>query len=278
MPSRTETRTFDQIKRHYEREKKLANRLRQATQSERQQLYGEVYAELRRDLLGNLSLPNNDRASETERVTAQMSFLSRFLYQEAVFMELGASSCRTSIEVAKRVKKVYAIDVSFGEVNKCSLPKNLECRVFDGLHMPIPSGSIDIAYSHQVMEHVHPEDALEQLRSIYNVLAPGGKYICITPNRLNGPHDISQYFDQFATGFHLKEYTTTELAAVFRSVGFSKVSTYTGGRGYYAAIPEISFELLERALSAFPWRLRLALGRRVPLRPLLAIRMVGCKS
>ena len=193
-------------------------------------------------------------------------------------MELGASSCRTAMEVAKRVRKVYAVDVSFGEVNKSSLPKNLECRVFDGLHMPIQSGTVDIAYSHQVMEHVHPEDALEQLRSIYDVLAPSGKYICITPNRLNGPHDISQYFDQFATGFHLKEYTTTELAAVFRSVGFSKVSTYTGGRGHYAAIPEISFELLERALSAFPWRLRLALGRRVPLRPLLAIRMVGCKS
>jgi hypothetical protein len=31
------------------------------------------------------------------------------------------------------------------------------------------------------MEHLHPEDAFEQLRNIIRALAPGGRYVCITP-------------------------------------------------------------------------------------------------
>ena len=74
------------------------------------------------------------------------------------------------------------------------------------------------------MEHLHPDDAVDQLKNIYNALVNGGKYICITPNRLTGPHDISKYFDNVATGFHLKEYTVTELSGLFREVGFSDCS------------------------------------------------------
>ena len=42
-----------------------------------------------------------------------------------------------------------------------------------------------------------PEDAVEQLRHLHAALAPGGVYLCITPSRLTGPHDISYLFDRF---------------------------------------------------------------------------------
>jgi predicted SAM-dependent methyltransferase len=51
------------------------------------------------------------------------------------------------------------------------------------------------------MEHLHPDDAFEQLKQIYTALTPGGLYICTTPNRLTGPHDVSKYFDETAAGF-----------------------------------------------------------------------------
>jgi ubiquinone/menaquinone biosynthesis C-methylase UbiE len=41
--------------------------------------------------------------------------------------------------------------------------------------------SIDLAYSRSVMEHV--EDAEAAYREIFRVLAPGGRYIFLTPNR-----------------------------------------------------------------------------------------------
>ena len=82
------------------------------------------------------------------------------------------------------------------------------------------TNTINVVYSHQVIEHLHPDDAVTHLQEVYRVLSPGGAYICATPNRLNGPHDISKYFDREATGFHLKEYTTTELYGLFRQEGF----------------------------------------------------------
>jgi SAM-dependent methyltransferase len=277
MSSSTETRSFEQIKRHYELEKTLANRLRQATQSERQKLYGKVYSELRQEFSSDSSAAYNDEVFQAKRAASQIPFLRKFLYPEAVFLEIGSSSCRTAIKVAKLVRKVYALDVSFDGVDKFSLPGNLECIESDGLHIPVARESIDIAYSHQVMEHIHPDDALDQLRAIYSVLGPGSKYICITPNRLNGPHDESKNFDEIATGMHLKEYTITELIALFRDAGFSHVVPYTGARGCYFPVPKLCFKLLEAVLTAFPHRFRVALGCRFPLRPLLAIRIVGIK-
>ena len=278
MQSSTQKRTFEQIKSYYELEKKLAARLRQATQPERQKLYAEVYSEMRKELSSDLSAPYNDRALQAERAAAQMEFLRKFLYPEAVFLELGAGSCRTAIEVSKWVKRVYALDVSFGEVDKSSLPGNLECIESDGIHVQVPLESIDVAYSHQVMEHIHCEDALDQLRAIYAVLRPEGKYICVTPNRLNGPHDESKNFDEVATGLHLKEYTITELITIFRSVGFSEVIPYTGARGRYLPVPPFVLKWLEAAFIALPRKLRVALGGRLPFRPLLAIRIVSKKG
>ena len=73
---------------------------------------------------------------------------------------------------------------------------------------------------------------MKQLKNIYQALAPGGSYLCFTPNRLSGPHDISKYFDEVATGFHLREYTNTELVAIFKKTGFSEIMVYMGFKGY----------------------------------------------
>jgi hypothetical protein len=64
-----------------------------------------------------------------------------------------------------------------------------------------------VAYSYQLMEHLHPGDALEQLVNIYQALKRDSVYCCVTPNRISGPHDISVYFDTVAQGLHLKEYS-----------------------------------------------------------------------
>ena len=136
---------------------------------------------------------------------------------------------------------------------------------------------MNVAYSHQVMEHVHPEDAIDQLRSIYECLQPGGMYLCIVPNRINGPHDISRYFDKVASGFHMKEYTTGELSRLFKSVGFSRVASYVGARGQYVRVPQLALRVLEAVMAILPYGLRSRIGRSVPVRLLLEIRMVGWK-
>jgi len=124
---------------------------------------------------------------------------------------------------------------------------------------------------------LHPDDALEQLQNIYAALVPSGIYICITPNRFAGPHDISKYFDEIASGFHLKEYTFSELRRMFREVGFLEVKAYIGIKGRYMRISNLLIIIMETVLSGIPYSVRTALTYRRPFRQLLNIRIVGVK-
>jgi SAM-dependent methyltransferase len=119
------------------------------------------------------------------------------------------------------------------------------------------------------MEHLHPEDAAEQLRNIYRVLKPGGRYICITPSKLSGPHDVSKYFDDEPTGFHLKEYSTGELAAVFRIAGFQEIYPFLWIKQRLILLPLAIVSFLEGRLSKLTRTTRYRLCNRAPLNHLL---------
>jgi SAM-dependent methyltransferase len=268
-------RAMEQLKEHYEIEKALANKLRNASRKERLPLYALLYDELYKSVPLHPQLIG--KASPRERqlaVSREMKFIKRFLAKGITFLEFGPGDCALSFEVAKHVKQVYAVDVS-DEISQCSTwPGNFRLILSDGGNIPLASNSIDIAYSNQLMEHLHPDDALEQLKNIYAVLIPGGMYICITPNRLSGPHDISKHFDEVATGFHLKEYTTSELSNLFRGVGFSRVKTYIGAKGNYFKFPSCTISLCETLIDQFRYPLRKTIARMMPFR---GIRLVGIK-
>lgn len=123
--------------------------------------------------------------------------------------------------MAGTAAKVYAIDVCDAITARSDRPANFELAMSDGTNVPVPAGSVDLAYSNQLMEHMHSDDAASQLGNIARALRPGGRYICLTPHRLQGPCDVSQFFDDdVATGFHLKEYTYAELDRLFYHAGF----------------------------------------------------------
>jgi SAM-dependent methyltransferase len=198
------------------------------------------------------------------------------LRPETRFLEIGPGDCSLSVAIAPRVRQVYGLDVSEEITHALDLPSNFKLILSDGTSVPLPPDSVDVAYSNQLMEHLHPDDALEQLAGICRALAPGGVYICITPNRLNGPHDISRYFDPVATGFHLKEYTVTELSDLFKSVGFSKVQVLLGRRGACVPAPAGPVKAGEAALNMLPLAARKVVGRTLG-RAFLGIRLLGTK-
>jgi SAM-dependent methyltransferase len=276
-----ETRSLNQIKEHYEIEKELASRLRNSSAKERQYLYTALYDELFKRVPLHSQLIRKSSPEMSAWVVAQrMQLLGRFLNPHQTFLEVGPGDCAVSIEASKQVKKVYAVDVSNEIAKNIVFPQNFEFLISEGCNIPVPENSIDIAYSHQLMEHLHPDDAFTQLQNIYKALAPKGIYICITPNRMSGPHDISKYFDEIATGFHLKEYTVTELAELFRRVGFSKISLYKSYRQNSLEIPLNSvtlpiFKACEEVLEVLPYSLR----RKIAGLPILfrGMTVVGTK-
>lgn len=269
--------TREQVREHYEIEKALADRLRSSSRSDRARLYPQLYDELIRRVPHHPMLQRRADAREKAfAVAVRMALVARFLGPDTIFLELGTGDGSFSREVARRVKRCYALDVS-RELVEPGGPPNMETIISDGCSIPVADASVTLAYSWQLMEHIHPDDALEQLRNLFRALAPGGLYVCTTPNRLNGPHDVSQHFDTVATGFHLKEYTYTELSALFRSVGFRRLRTYVEFRLRYVRVPL-------RLLTGLEWvfeRLPIGPARRIArlrgIRKILFISLVATK-
>jgi ubiquinone/menaquinone biosynthesis C-methylase UbiE len=277
-----ENRTPSQVREHYEVEKELAAKLRNASKQERTHLYSSLYAELYERLPHHPQLARKSLAERREEaqlhLQIQMGFLRHFLQKDTTFLEIGAGDCSLSLEVADSVRRVYAVDVSEKLTQNLTPPKNFQLILSpSGCTIPLPSNSVDVAYSNSLIEHLHPEDAFEQLQDVHRVLASGGIYICVTPHRLSGPHDVSRYFDASATGFHLKEYTIAELNDTFKQAGFSKAEVYAGGRGRYVNAPMRPAVWCERLVGTFPQSIRRSLLSNLPLRVLFGIRIVGTK-
>jgi len=271
-----EKRTIEELRAHYELEKRLAARLKSASRDERRTLYRELYDELYARVP---HLAEHSKEINETYVATQLHGLNRYLTPQTVFLELGPGNLGLSLAVASRVSRVYAVDVSdeFTRSLDRPLPPNMELVLSDGTNVPVTPGSVTLAYSTQLMEHLHPDDAAEQLRNIHMALAPGGRYFCITPHHLNGPHDISRYFDDIATGFHLKEYSNVELADLFRRTGFTKIQTLIGLKGWLIPCPLWVSTLTERVVDALPRGLRRWSANTLLLRAFLGIRLIATK-
>src|SRR5262245_50736006 len=221
MPGmRPDKRTLEEFTQHYLVEKELADRLKSATREERRRLYPHVYDELFARVPAHPQTTHVTSPEERHRVvTKQFQTLKGLVTKDTVYLEIGAGDCALAMLMARYAKKVYALDVTDSLARDAARPSNFELIISDGVGIPVGE-PVDLVYSNQLMEHLHPDDAEEQLRNIYAVMRKGAEYLCVTPNRLTGPHDISLVFEDVASGLHLKEYTCTELNRMFRKVGF----------------------------------------------------------
>jgi 2-polyprenyl-3-methyl-5-hydroxy-6-metoxy-1,4-benzoquinol methylase len=271
-------RSRERMRAHYEIEKEIASRLRAAPRHERAQLYARLYDELYARVPDHPQLHVKSSAVESRREVAwQIQILSRFLSPSTRFLEIGAGACALSLAVASRVQHVTAIDVSDAISRQESVPANFRLVLSDTLAAVVPAGSIDVAYSNQMIEHLHPEDAVTHVRDVHEVLAPGGVYVCITPNRVTGPHDVSAGFDPVATGLHLREYTAAELVELLRQAGFTRVAAVVGPPGFSRLVPVGCVATFERLVGLLPRSARAALERVRPVRTLLRVCVAAWK-
>ncbi len=277
-----DNRTSAQIREHYELEKRLATQLRVATRDQRRSLYRPLYDELLRKLPHHPLLQKRSAEETTsdgaKLVAYEVANLRPFLQKQQTYMEIGPGDCAVSLAVAKLVRKVYAVDVSTEITKNLDLPENVTLVLSSGCDIPVPAGTVDVAFSSQLMEHLHPEDAAEQLQNIYNALAPGGVYLCVTPNRLNGPHDVSKGFDTAPTGFHLREYTVGELRKLFLQTGFSSVKVYVRAKSLAFQLPAVAVAPLEWTLDQLPYALRSRIASMPVVRNFIGVKLVGVKS
>src|SRR6266849_8279328 len=107
------SRDAQALKRHYDIERELANRLRAASADQRRGLHRTVYDELYVRVPDH---PQNtrkcDQGAQQEMTERQLRLLEHFLRPDSTFMEIGAGDCHLSVAVAERVRQVYAVEVS----------------------------------------------------------------------------------------------------------------------------------------------------------------------
>ena len=275
--SHHETRTPERIRAHYLAERALADELRRAGSFEdRRRIASHMYDDLFAQIPDHPRLLSREDAEDerARNVSWNLAQLRPYLKPGRVFLEVGAGDCALATRVAETAAHVYAVDISDQTLGR-KLPANCSLVISDGRSIDVPEASVDVAFSDQLMEHLHPEDALTQLRNIRRCLRPGGVYVCITPNRLYGPSDVSGHFDEVATGFHMREYSLREIRSLFEDAGFNSLCVFVGARGHFARCPQRPLEAIESALERLPHPVRRRIAGTKPMRALLGVRVAA---
>jgi len=93
--------------------------------------------------------------------------------------------------------------------------------------LPASQQPLGVVYWNDVFEHIPPDEILDYLRRIHELLIPGGHLVTITPNWHMRPLDITRAVcapRTQAAGLHLKEYTLREVTRLLRQAGFRRVA------------------------------------------------------
>lgn len=260
-------RSPERLRHHYDVEKELGDRMRHSTREERTELFSKLYDELFERVPDHPRLVRRETPEESRRgVAARMAILRDHIDADTTLLEFAPGDCRLAYEACKSVKKVLGVDISDQRAAGEDVPDNFELVVYDGYHLDVDPGSVDVAFSYQFLEHLHPDDVPLHMKMAFDALKPGGCYIFDTPHAFSGPHDISRHFSKTPQGFHLKEWTYREMFATLKAAGFSRCYTFRRRKArmswWFNAITlalETGIGLLPRSLT-MPLRTRLFLG------------------
>ena len=243
----------------YAIEHELANRLRDApTKEARRALYPVVYRERSERIADHPLVTRSKDSTAMEAAAApQIALLATFVKETSTFCEIGAGDGAVAYGLAPKVSRAIAMDVTDALAIPDKPSRGYEFRTFDGFDLGL-ADEIDVIYSNDVAEHLHPEDFADHAAAILNALVVGGVFVCVTPNRLSGPHDISRHFTPTPTGFHLREYTCGELAAKLRGAGFlrTQIVLSVHGRRIGPLLPVWPVALAEAVIERLPRGLR----------------------
>ncbi|HEX9789648.1 MAG TPA: class I SAM-dependent methyltransferase [Kiloniellales bacterium] len=245
-------RTQQELRHHYDIERSIAKRLLEADREGRAQIYRTMYDELFAEIPHHPRLVRREDPEQTRRsIQKKIALVKPFTNVACVFLEFGPGDCRFAFEFSKHVRKLYAVDIS-SQIGNAVPPNNVEIVLYNGYDLDLPEGTVDVVFSDQLIEHLHPEDTAFHFSLARKLLRPGGAYILTTPHALTGPHDVSRHFSNTAECFHLKEWTFDELVPLIRKSGFRSVAGYWFLRGKRLRIPLWAFSAVERKARKLP--------------------------
>jgi SAM-dependent methyltransferase len=237
------------MERWVELEFDYARRLRASNREQRKALYAEAYSEVSKARMAAFTSadPETRTAGTSKGLVATLAPLCR---RDQRVLEVGCGRGYTCWKLAPHVREIVGTDVSAPalaearELLSSHGITNAQILEADGEELTARFGTeaFDLVLSIEVYEHLHRDDGLAHLREVYSVLKPGGSYVVVTPNRLNGPTDVTCVVypeSRECLGFHLNETTNKELIADLQAAGFSRFSSVLPLTRKVPALPDI---------------------------------------
>jgi Methyltransferase domain len=188
--------------------------------------------------------PLHEETSPAAVISAHLALVSRFLHRNSCFLEVGTSDCALSLAVANRVRSVYAVAHSSIMTVSRRLPAHFHLVPAEHPAIPVPQGSVDVAYSSGFVDHLMMEETAEHFVNVRRALAPGGVFVCFAENRL--------LLEDRASG---PPYTFGELRGLLRQAGFRRTAQYMRFAGASVRVRGALASVIESAGRAFPIQL-----------------------
>jgi SAM-dependent methyltransferase len=167
------------------------------------------------------------RAREPERFGAEVErhfrLVRRALSLHRTFLQVSADDCALARRVAGYVERAYALGPQKAGAANDRAPNIVRMVAHDGA-VPLPEGSVDVAFSAGLLERLSGAAARAHLAAVRRALAPGGSYFCLTAGRIH---------------------SAAELRRRLREAGFRTVRFYGRLRRWYAVVPYPLLRLAE---------------------------------
>ena len=194
----------------------------------REALYDEFYS----NLLQFYGRTAKDDGSLEDRIATknpQVTLFEKELKGKSI-IDFGCGEGYFLMNIQKKIpyKKLAGVDVFIPETLKNH--PNIQF-ISSGIINFNTEEKFEVAFSDNVIEHLSPLDLMDHLRSVYESLVPGGKFILVMPNRLFGPMDVTRIIDNSssgripAQGGHLNESTYYEMKDALSKIGFLNFKT-----------------------------------------------------
>lgn len=214
------------LKKQYKLEKELAQKIKSAPAghwtaevAQTQQLVTALQREIRAVAV------NEDLCLGTTHRTVRL--IKKIIGRNKSVIDIGCGTGLLVRSLAASQAKVVGVDICSSLIEtataNASHLNNTQFLCTSIEEAPFAPQSFDAACSIAVLEHLHPGALGHHVSRIYSLLRPGGIFIIQTPNRLDGPHDVSRHFVPLgrpAEGLHLREYTKRELVTILKTAGF----------------------------------------------------------
>jgi 2-polyprenyl-3-methyl-5-hydroxy-6-metoxy-1,4-benzoquinol methylase len=178
----------------------------------------------------NIISAYNPGGGETDYTEVVVSVIKKLLKRGSKIFDLGCASGNLLLKLANNGFEIEGIDVSEGLVEKAklklaSISKSDSVRQADIIQYQIKE-TFDCIVLDNVIEHFHPDLVDDILGKCYSLLNSTGYIFILTPHKFSGPHDVSKCFlplGSKAQGFHLKEYSFTDLKDNLVRAGFNNI-------------------------------------------------------